>query len=698
MKKTQKSLIKRLLAGILALMMIVGILMSGAPAFAAGLVSDAPVRVVRVGYTSYPGFYEGDAETHKTGSGYEYLQRISYLTGWEYEYVYGSFSDLIEMLEKGEIDLMGNVSKTEEREKTLKFSSYPEGKELFYLYCLTDRGDLMTGGLDKLEGSKIGVMQNSYQMEVLERWLTDHEIHAEVVYCNGRTGVQSALDKGLVDYGLMTKVDETSRHSAIMNVGYSEYYFAMPNDRTDLMKELNEALHTIQNADPFFNDTVYSRYNHSAANLTISPKEREWLNQHSELVVGYVDDYLPFCGTAPDGHVTGVITVIMKKLVSVLGLQKELAIHYQAYPTYTELVEGLQSGDVDIAFPTVSDFWYSEQMDMMEAYELVRTSVGVIYHGMYSADNIHTLAVSRYSPMQTIYAELYYPECQLVVYETQEECFDAIHKGTADGTLFNTSRAEYFLSFDEYKDLHFTECADSVGYCFSLRKDDNALLSLLNRGITAFDDSYVFQQMNNFVQFNNSYTIMDFVMEHFVASVIAICVVVTLGVSVVALVFIKRKAERDAVTDQLTGCRNRLALKWAYEGKGRKRGGSIAVIMCDLNGLKRINDNEGHDAGDMYIYSSGKLLTACFGKKNVYRVGGDEFVVVLTGLSELKVGQMVEYFNEECFKNQISVSLGRSFRKSFDEPFTVLFKEADSRMYQAKKEHYTKTGIDRRRG
>lgn len=79
-------------------------------------------KIVRVSYVNFENYQEGGDGEYKRGFGYEYLQRISYSTGWQYEYVYGSFSDLLQMLKDGEIDLMGDPSYTEERAKDISFS------------------------------------------------------------------------------------------------------------------------------------------------------------------------------------------------------------------------------------------------------------------------------------------------------------------------------------------------------------------------------------------------------------------------------------------------------------------------------------------------------------------------------------------------------------------------------------------------
>ena len=81
-----------------------------------------------------------------SGWGYEYLQTLSYYTpGWQYEYVSGTFTELMDMLEAGEIDLMPNISYSEERAQKLLFSSNPEGTERYFIYAKPDRDDLAKG-------------------------------------------------------------------------------------------------------------------------------------------------------------------------------------------------------------------------------------------------------------------------------------------------------------------------------------------------------------------------------------------------------------------------------------------------------------------------------------------------------------------------------------------------------------------------
>lgn len=139
-----RSVIYRTLAVALAVLAVLSTIMP-APAYAAN--TDQQVKTVRVGWlVSNEGFQNGTPGERLSGWGYEYLQTLSYYTpGWQYEYVSGTFTELMDMLEAGEIDLMPNISYTEERAQKLLFSSNPEGTERYLIYAKPDRDDLAKG-------------------------------------------------------------------------------------------------------------------------------------------------------------------------------------------------------------------------------------------------------------------------------------------------------------------------------------------------------------------------------------------------------------------------------------------------------------------------------------------------------------------------------------------------------------------------
>ena len=100
------------------------------------------------------------ANGERSGYAYEYEQTVSTYTGWDYKYVNGDWTELLDMLQKGDIDIMANVSYTDERAKTMLFSDRPMGEEKYYLYVDITNADISLMNLSNLNGKRIAMIKN----------------------------------------------------------------------------------------------------------------------------------------------------------------------------------------------------------------------------------------------------------------------------------------------------------------------------------------------------------------------------------------------------------------------------------------------------------------------------------------------------------------------------------------------------------
>lgn len=229
-----------------------------APAFAAD--SDQPVKTVRVGWlVNNEGFQDGTPGERLSGWGYEYLQTLSYYTpGWRYEYVSGTFTELMDMLEAGEIDLMPNISYSEERAQKLLFSSNPEGTERYYIYAKPDRDDLAKGDPQALQGLTIGCNSGVMQTFVGQQWLANEGITCTYKEIDTGSALFDALANNEVDAIIMNDTTSSPSASPMFYIGSSDYYFAVPKSRPDLMDDINAAMSAIARVNPRYIDEVKS--------------------------------------------------------------------------------------------------------------------------------------------------------------------------------------------------------------------------------------------------------------------------------------------------------------------------------------------------------------------------------------------------------------------------------------------------------
>lgn len=121
------------------------------------------------------------------------------------------------------------------------------------------------------------------------------------------------------------------------------------------------------------------------------------------------------------------------------------------------------------------------------------------------------------------------------------------------------------------------------------------------------------------------------------------------------------------------------------------------MIFIDVNGLKKINDCYGHQAGDEMLIEVAKLLRSVFNKDNIYRAGGDEFVIIVEDISEedfqKKINNLRKLLSET---KKFTVALGFTWDDG-TKKFNSVMKLADAFMYKNKTEYYKKSTNDKRR-
>ena len=149
-----------------------------------------------------------------------------------------------------------------------------------------------------------------------------------------------------------------------------------------------------------------------------------------------------------------------------------------------------------------------------------------------------------------------------------------------------------------------------------------------------------------------------------------------------------------ANTDSMTGVRNKHAYMDTEAQLNirirEKAIDKLALVVCDINGLKYVNDTKGHAAGDQLIKDASTLICDLFVHGSVYRIGGDEFVVLLQGKGYDTRDEVIAAFNrqveENIRKNEVVISLGHSTLQPDDVQIYDVFERADHMMYDRKKE------------
>ena len=437
-------------------------------------------KTVRVGYFPYANFQEGGFGEHKQGAGYEYLQKISYITGWRYEYVYASFKECLDMLADGEIDILGSVSYTPERAESIDYSTYAAGTERYWIYTREDHMNLTEGDLKQMNGCRIGVADGSYQKELLGKWLDSNQIQAETVVCKGYDEMIEKLDADELDALVVPELSVNSDFIAIANIGASDCYFGVSKSRPDLLKELNSAMEEINNTETDYSSKLYARYEGKAViNYALNKEEKQWLDAHENTIrVGYLKDNLPFCGEE-NGKLTGILGTVLDTV------REKYEITIKAVPCSTgvEMNEALQSGEINIAGPIIQDFYTQEQFQVVLTDAIFDITPVVIYKGNEYSNSLSTIAVTETSLYSGLMVSLLFQDAEIIQYDTQEECLEAVADGKVGATVIPSSKINLLNESPLTQSLSFAEMAKRQELGMFTTRENRRAATIINKAI-----------------------------------------------------------------------------------------------------------------------------------------------------------------------------------------------------------------------
>ena len=488
------------------------------------------IKTVRVGYYENEVFQEGAQKgAVKTGYAYEYYRKLAEYTGWKYNYVYGSFADLYQMLLDGEIDLLAGLARREDR---LGLIGYPEAAMGHESYNLVKHEGDTEINVDPatLEGKKIGVMESAL-VDALHQFLDTHGVKATVITFPDYDSLFTSFNAGELDVLAGEGDSGFSVENAVIlySFGASDYYLVVNIGRPDLLEQLNTAQTLLAVEEPNYLNSLSTRYySGSLASRAHSTAETEWLEAHNELRVGYLEKYLPYSDTDDNGQATGIVTDVTEQMLKSLNIDT-LSVSYHGYQNYDDMIADLVAGAIDTAFPVGGGLYYSEESGIYQSNPVVSAATEIVFKGEFRRDNISHFAVNENNRMQYYYVRTHFPDAQITFYPSANDCLDAVVAGQEDATTLNGLRANDMLKNTRYESLSLLQLSQSDDRCYGVAMGNEGLLKLLNRGINVLGIDYGQNQAYRYADGLYSYSFFDLVRQHlgiFILGILAIAAVI----------------------------------------------------------------------------------------------------------------------------------------------------------------------------
>ena len=495
-------------------------------------------KVVRVGW--YEDSYHITGKNNiQSGYGYEYEQTIAAYTGWDYEYVKGDWSELQEMLENGEIDLMAALSYTDERAKTMLFSDLPMGEEKFYLYVDLPNTNISASDLATLNGKKIAMMENSIQSTQFYEWEKKHNIKIQPVFINGVEQVKKLKADNKIA-GVLSAESPIWREegmSAIAMVGGSSNYYAINKQRPDLKEELDVAMRKIEADKPFYSDELYQRYLSAESVAVLADEEKDWLSQHGTIRIGFLNDDPGISSIdSSSGKPVGIINDYVEYATNCID-DTTLKFDMMGFDSQEEQIQALKKGKIDMIFHISQNPYVSQKKKISLSNTVWTFNLAAITGRKYFDENEeNSVAVAKDDFSSKLYIDYNYPQWKVVECDTQKEAEKAVRMGKVDCFII---RASQVMDYTRNNKLHCIFLIKAGNVSFAVDRGNATLLSILNKTLSAMPSSKLTGALSVYDGTLRKVTLMDFLKDNLSIVLFAFSIVVLL-VLLIILGFLKK--------------------------------------------------------------------------------------------------------------------------------------------------------------
>ena len=502
-------------------------------------------KIIRVG--SFEDIFNYvDKNGVRRGYGYELMQALAGYTGWKFEYVKCDWSNCFDKLENGEIDIMGDISYTDERAQRMLFSDEAMGEEKYILYADLSNMDIETSDFRFMDGKHVGVLMGTAPESMLTEWENKNGIQTEHVNVYNNDDVEKKLANHEIDafVSLEESIWSEQGISSVTTIGKSGIYFAINKERSDIKTELDYAMCQLDLDSPFFKADMYKRYFTLDYNQSLTGGEKSWVEEHGGIRIGFLsNDAAVFSFDKETGKLTGMLAEYFSYAKDCLENQT-LEFNIQEYDDYDEMLQALQEREIDMIFYTGRNPYFAEK----NGYALTNTAwtyslMAVTDEEKFDENKVYTVAVPREKYALKQHIAFSYPQWKLVDCDSLDDAADMVIHEKADCFLMGASQAMIYDNSRKFRSIPLTKTMEA---CFAVKSGEATLLSILNKTLKAMPSDMLTSALAIYDSTVDKVTFLDLVKDNMLAFFVATGFS-ALGIIAIILVLLRKARKAEAV-------------------------------------------------------------------------------------------------------------------------------------------------------
>lgn len=433
--------------------------------------------------------------------------------------------------------------------------------------------------------------------------------------------------------------------------------------------------------------------------LNLSQQEQSWLESKPEIRVGVIDDFLPF-DYQQDGEYQGITGAFIQQIQAMTGLRITLV-----KGDFQTLYQQMQQGKLDLLNMVKTP----ERMNSLlftapyfkERDVIVGRRQSPYVQDVYGLEGKRVAVIRGFWHQEYLKRNLHHVE--IVTTSSLQQSLQMLDDGEVDYLIENPTALEFSRQGLNYTVLEKkgTTSADSAFY-FGINSSLPQLQSIINKCLPQIDGEQMrVQGLNSVPDWQAERIRLLVIISCLLAATLLVCLL--LAVILTRRFFVQRAAnallkERQQLlfTDPLTGLSNRLQYN-QLEAELELCSQPQAWLVIDLNNLKYINDHYGHLAGDRMLIRFAKLLQQLFPQELLFRMGGDEFLLVIRNIDEQEAHQVESTLISKLTTYSLldddilplpgaAAAIGLAWRPNAHRSLLDTFMLADHRMYEHKRQ------------